>query len=70
MHVQTARVQRKQCTSCPSEQRVFVNERLARRLVHIPHKGHVTTRDYDWYVNRPSGMRRSCRSSSRSNIPA
>ena len=31
---------------------------LARVLVHIPDKGHVTTRYYGWYANRPRGMRR------------
>lgn len=30
---------------------------LARVLVHIPDKGHVTTRYYGWYANRPRGMR-------------
>jgi len=33
-------------------------ESLARVLVHIPDKGHVTTRYYGWYANRPRGMRR------------
>jgi len=33
-------------------------EFLARVLVHIPDKGHVTTRCYGWYANRPRGMRR------------
>ena len=32
-------------------------EFLARVLVHIPDKGHVTTRYYDWYANRPRGTR-------------
>ena len=32
-------------------------EVLARVLVHIPDKGHVTTRYYGWYANRPRGMR-------------
>jgi len=32
-------------------------EFLARVLGHIPHKGHVTTRYYGWYANRPRGMR-------------
>jgi hypothetical protein len=32
-------------------------EFLARVLVHIPDKGHVTTRYYGWYANRPRGMR-------------
>ncbi len=26
--------------------------------VHLPDKGHVTTRYYGWYANRPRGMRR------------
>ena len=33
-------------------------EFLARVLVHIPDKGHVTTRYYGWYANRPRGMGR------------
>jgi Putative transposase len=33
-------------------------ELLARVLIHIPDKGHVTTRYYGWYANRPRGMRR------------
>ena len=32
-------------------------EFLARVLVHIPDQGHVTTRSYGWYANRPRGMR-------------
>lgn len=32
-------------------------EFLARVLVHIPDKGHVTTRYYGWYANRPRGTR-------------
>jgi hypothetical protein len=32
-------------------------EFLARVLVHIPGKGHVTTRYHGWYANRPQGMR-------------
>jgi len=32
-------------------------EFLARVLVHIPDTGHVTTRYYGWYANRPRGMR-------------
>ena len=32
-------------------------EFLARVLMHIPDKGHVTTRYYGWYANRPRGMR-------------
>jgi len=32
-------------------------ECLARVLVHIPDKGHPTTRYYGWYANRPRGMR-------------
>ncbi len=31
-------------------------------LVHIPHKGQVTTRYYGWYANRPRGMRRRAES--------
>ena len=37
-------------------------EFLARVLVHIPEKGHVTTRYYGWYANRPRGMRRQAES--------
>jgi hypothetical protein len=33
-------------------------EFLARVLVHIPDQGHVTTRYYGWYANRPRGRRR------------
>ena len=33
-------------------------EVLARVLVHIPDKGHVTTRYDGWYANRPRDMRR------------
>ncbi len=32
-------------------------EFLARVLVHIPDRGHVTTRYYGWHANRPRGMR-------------
>ena len=32
-------------------------EFLARVLVHIPDKGHVTTRYYGWCANRPRGIR-------------
>ena len=32
-------------------------EFVARVLVDIPDKGHVTTRYYGWYANRPRGMR-------------
>jgi hypothetical protein len=32
-------------------------EFLALVLVHIPDKGHVTTRYYGWYANRPCGTR-------------
>ena len=32
-------------------------EFLARVLVHSPDKGHVTTRYYGWYANRPRGTR-------------
>jgi len=33
-------------------------EFLARVLVHMPDQGHVTTRYYGWYANRPRGTRR------------
>ncbi len=33
-------------------------EFLARVRVHLPDKGHVTTRYDGWYANRPRGMRR------------
>ena len=33
-------------------------ECLARVLVHMPDKGHVTTRYYGWSANRPRGRRR------------
>lgn len=36
-------------------------EFLALVLVHIPDKGHVTTRYYGWYSNRPRGMRRQAK---------
>jgi hypothetical protein len=32
-------------------------EFLAPVLVHSPNKGHVMTRFYGWYANRPRGMR-------------
>jgi len=32
-------------------------EFLARVRVHIPDRGHVTTRYYGWYANRPRGVR-------------
>ncbi len=32
-------------------------ECLARVLMHFPDQGHVTTRYYGWYANRPRGMR-------------
>ena len=41
-------------TSSVTRQRV---EFLAWVLVHIPEKGHVTTRHRGWYANRPRGMR-------------
>ena len=34
---------------------------LARVLVHVPDKGHVTTRYYGWYANRPRGIRSGMR---------
>jgi hypothetical protein len=36
-------------------------EFLARVLVHIPDKGHVTTRYYGWYANRPRATTRTHR---------
>jgi hypothetical protein len=41
-------------------------EFLARVLVHIPDQGHVTTRYYGWYANRPRGTRRKASPASRS----
>jgi len=37
--------------------RPWTRSSSARVLVHIPDKGHVTTRYYGWYANRPRGMR-------------
>jgi len=45
-------------------------EFLARVLVHIPDKGHVTTRYYGWYANRPRGMRRQAESAEAEMPPA
>ena len=45
-------------------------EFLARVLVHIPDKGHVTTRDYGWYANRPRGMREKAAPAAADGPPA
>jgi len=39
-------------------------------LVHIPDNGHVTTRDYGWYANRPRGMRGTAESRAAATPPA
>jgi hypothetical protein len=43
---------------------------LARVLVHIPDKGHVTTRYYGWYANRPRGMRVKAKPAAANGPPA
>ena len=45
-------------------------EFLARVLVHIPDKGHVTTRYYGWYANRPRGMRGTAATAAAAVAPA
>jgi hypothetical protein len=45
-------------------------EFLARVLVHIPDKGHVTTRYYGWYANRPRGMRVKAKPAAANGPPA
>jgi hypothetical protein len=45
-------------------------EFLARVLVHIPDKGHVTTRYYGWYANRPRGMREKAEPATADGPPA
>ncbi len=45
-------------------------EFLARVLEHIPDKGHVTTRYYGWYANRPRGMRDKAASATANGPPA
>ncbi len=45
-------------------------EFLARVLVHIPDKGHVTTRYYGWYANRPRGMRQKAAPTGAEGPPA
>ena len=45
-------------------------EFLARVLVHIPDTGHVTTRDYGWYANRPRGMREKAAPAATDGPPA
>ena len=44
-------------------------EFLARVLVHIPEKGHVTTRYHGWDANRPRGMRERQRPPQRTDRP-
>ena len=39
-------------------------------LVHIPDKGHVTTRYYGWYANRPRGMRQKAAPTGAEGPPA
>ncbi|MCA2992523.1 MAG: hypothetical protein INH11_15900 [Gemmatimonas sp.] len=39
-------------------------------LVHIPDKGHVTTRYYGWYANRPRGMRVRAKPAAANGPPA
>ena len=43
---------------------------LVRVLVHIPDKGHVTTRYYGWYANRPRGMRSKAEGEPMAVLPA
>ncbi|MFN9309645.1 transposase, partial [Gemmatimonas sp.] len=45
-------------------------EFLARVLVHIPDKGHVTTRYYGWYANRPRGTRGKAATATADGPPA
>ena len=45
-------------------------EFLARALCHIPDKGHVTTRYYGWYANRPRGMRQKAAPTGADGPPA
>jgi hypothetical protein len=45
-------------------------EFLARVLVHIPDKGHVTTRYDGWYANRPRGMRQKAAPTGADGPPA
>ena len=45
-------------------------EFLARVLVHIPDQGHVTTRYYGWYANRPRGMRVKAKPAAANGPPA
>ena len=45
-------------------------EFLARVLVHIPDKGHVTTRYDGWYANRSSGMREKAALAAAAGPPA
>ncbi|MDP1859762.1 MAG: transposase [Gemmatimonadaceae bacterium] len=45
-------------------------EFLARVLVHIPDKGHVTKRYDGWHANRPRGLRRQAESAEAGAPPA
>ncbi len=45
-------------------------EVLVRVLVHIPDTGHVTTRYYGWYANRPRGTRRKAAPAAADGPPA
>jgi hypothetical protein len=45
-------------------------EFLAQVLVHIPDKGHVTTRYYGWYANRPRGTRGKAATATADGPPA
>lgn len=45
-------------------------EFLARVLVHIPDKGHVTTRYYGWYANRQRGTRAKAATATADGPPA
>ena len=51
-------------------ERVDPLEYLARVLVHIPDKGHVTTRYYGWYANCPRGMREKAAPAAADGPPA
>jgi hypothetical protein len=45
-------------------------EFLAQVLVHIPDKGHVTTRYGGWYANRPRGTREKAARATADGPPA
>ena len=60
-----------ECTTGALEfQAVDPLEFLARVLVHFPDKGHVTTRYYGWYANRPRGMREKAALAAAAGPPA